>query len=553
MPEFPTNNCDPRLIIVDEANGSTLTRASIRAFTKQDFADQAMKEVGMDRIIGATKEARMAGVRERTLTDLLLSRHVALKEGKGQTQGSIIAPFSLIPRQNVVNANYFQIEAGAATLNAGSAPIPASSWDITVNVGSSPWVASPSTGLKNLEKYFLPGNNMVIEYIDGANVARTVTAKIVEAVNADAGGVSKAKVTIVPNITDAGYAALAGADKALLHPTAGTVSLTANSVSDYESWGFQMPAYNNMTLIEYWHQTHRWSNSYNEEYVKALESDLTSEFFKKFRTLPLAKQRKQQEMLNEQLMYNTFFFGDVINEKQTVETYTSLPQVFDPADPSVAIEFKANTLGARTQLNRCGRVLDKGGAALDIDAIMTLCYNIKRNRETTSGTVSVIDAMTDRLTAARIRDIFIKYYKSKFSSDLTVYMQTGQKITFNGATVLEYNIYDLPDQGVQLAVFTDPYFDDRISAFSNAQVTRARCFWLIDWSDVAINIIKTNSAKRTTNIADELYRYVIQPNIKQTLLNSKTFEVRIGDANRHAMIENFSDAKPNITVGGVAI
>lgn len=544
---FPTNNCDPRFIQVDDTTGSTLTRANIRAFTKQDFEDQQYKEVGMDRIIAATKEARMTGVRERSLMDLLLSRHVALKQPKGAPQGSVIAPYRLVPRQSVINANYFLVEAGVVHPTAGVGSIPASAWRITVNTG----VSSFKTALTSIEKYFLTGAYLNIQYVDSVSaVLRNVQFKILSAANANAGGVEKATVDLEPNYTAAGFAALAGADQLLYQPTTGTAFLLHNSVSDYEAWKHQGPGVNNLTLIEYWEQTVRETFEYNEEYLAALNSPLTSDFFKKFRSLPLAQQRKQQAMLNEIKLFNTFFYGERINEKQTVEGYTNLPQVVDPANTSQVIEFKSNTLGVRTQLNACGRLSDRQGAALDLDTIFESGYLLKRNRETTSGNIDVIDCMTDRRTAARIHDIMIKYYKSRFSSDLTMYVQAGQKITFNGQKVLEYNLYDIPDHGYQLAVFTDPYFDDRLAAFDTANKSGGRSLWLIDWSDVNINVLRTNSANRTTNVADSLYFDVIKPVINKCMLNSKTIEVQVGDSNRHALIENFSDACPSVTVAG---
>ena len=111
----------------------------------------------------------------------------------------------------------------------------------------------------------------------------------------------------------------------------------------------------------------------------------------------------------------------------------------------------------------------------------------------------------------------------------------------------------LPDQGVQLAVFTDPFFDDKLAAFDTANKDRARAIWLIDWSDIDINVIKTRSVKRQTNVADNLYNCVIQPNVNHYSLNSKTFEMRVGDTNRHAMIENFSDACPTLTSTNCAL
>ena len=56
------NNCTPRHIHVDDSKGCSLTRASITAFKRSDFEAQAAKEVGMDRIIAQTAEARTAPV-----------------------------------------------------------------------------------------------------------------------------------------------------------------------------------------------------------------------------------------------------------------------------------------------------------------------------------------------------------------------------------------------------------------------------------------------------------------------------------------------------------
>ena len=276
--------------------------------------------------------------------------------------------------------------------------------------------------------------------------------------------------------------------------------------------------------------------------------------------------------MHERAFYNTVFYGDQINDKQTVETYTSLPTVSDPDEngDSCVIEYKANALGIRTQLSECGKVY--GGAlattgaagALNLDVLFETIYQLKRYREAQSGNVDTIDIMTDRFTAAQVRDVMIKYYKSKYSTDVNMFVELGQKVLdMNDAVALEYNKYYLPDQGCYMAIFTDTYFDDRVAAFNNAASTvpatdmtaakaraRGRSMWLIDWSDVAINLLGTKSVKRQTNVADDQYNCVIQPNVKHYVLNSKKFEVRIGDPNRHAIIENITEGCPTITVSG---
>ena len=609
-------NCSPRHILVDESKGCTLTRANITAFKRSDFEAQAAKEVGMDRIIAQTAEARLAGMHEKSLYDLLLSKHVALGEKSGGGSQSVIAPFTLVPRRNTLNFNYFQVEARSVTpahftsaiSNFGGAAdatygyIPSSALILTVNAGTDGAQSSDATvaannlaktnfnksQVQNIEKYFHPGSYITVmtngQQLGGGNDTNTTAAatdiayvqyKVFAAENANAGGVEKARIVVAPSK----YASSAASDSietawgsatatnkadAGYNLVKGTGMIMGNSVSDYEKWCHQGPAVNDLSLIEYWQQTQRWTHQYNDEYLKALQAPLTSEYFKKFRQLPLAQQRKQQEAYHQNAFMNTVFYGDRINDNQKVETYTSLPTVVDPnndagCSTAPTIEYKSNTLGIRTQLAECSRTWDNQGNALNLDVLFESCYMIKRERENAGGTVDTIDAMTDRFTAAKIRDLMTKYYKSKYSADLTLFMQPKQQITFNGQVVFEYNKYDLPDQGVSLAVFTDTFFDDKIGAslsMSDGTTTnknQARQLWLIDWSDIAINVLKTASVKRQTNTADDIYNCVIQPNVSHYQLNSKTFEVRVGNTNRHAMVENFSDASPSVTVTGADV
>ena len=615
-------NCTPRHILVDDSKGCSLTRANITAFKRSDFEAQAAKEVGMDRIIAQTAEARLAGMHEKSLYDLLLSRHVALGEKSGSGSQSVIAPFTLVPRRNTLNFNYFQIEAQSVAVSSGAFTaftsvadikpgvahttygyIPNSAIVFTVNAGTD---GSPSgnanaltntnfnkSQVQNIEKYFNPGayvNVMTNGHADNLGANNTIgdkatvylQYKVYAAENADAGGVSKARVVMAPSehagssasdSLSTGWSSVSAGDKADAgyNLIKGTGMIMGNSVSDYEKWCHQGPAVNDLTLIEYWSQTQRHTTQFNEEYIKALQAPLTSEYFKKFRQLPLAQQRKQQEAYQQHAFTNTVLYGQRINGNQTVEGYTNLPTVVDPNAGATApfgsdscssaptIEYKSNTLGIRTQLNECSRTWDNAGAALNLDVLFETIYMLKRERENSGGTVDTIDAMTDRFTSAKIRDLMTKYYKSKYSTDLTLFMQPKQQITFEGKVVFEYNKYDLPDQGVSLAVFTDTFFDDKLGATLSANDGAAstknvgRQLWLIDWSDIAINVLKTASVKRQTNTADDLYNCVIQPNVSHYQLNSKTFEVRVGNTNRHALVENFSDASPSVSVSGADV
>lgn len=599
-PATGTNGGDssPRLIVIDDA--MSLTRANITGWGKQDIESTMFKEVGLDRIIAQTKEARMAGVAQRGLTDLMLSRHAPLKTGKGSGYPSVIQPFRFEPRRNKVNPQYFRLSAGAASAAVDYAAanwptaagtqengnVPAAHWTVTVNNGSidsdsSPWVKSPNNSLKNPEKFFLPGHMLTIEWAATSGAAKTAVMRVV---SSKAGATSdQATLVLAPNKTysgdiNFGMAALTSgvartvangwwetagaAAQANYQPTVGIVKIQTNSVSNYQSYGQAMPGYNDYGLVERWQQTCRWVHKFNDQYVAALEAANTSEGLKKFRLLPLAKLRAMQEKFAEDFFYETVLFGDEINEKQTTTDWQSLPVVQDPAwalsgeSGSLNIEFQSNTLGAITQIARGGNVLDKSGGVLDVDDLLEAGWHVKREREGESGqSVNQIDIMCDtRWTRPMLRQLFVKYFKAKYSVDsVNMFIQSSQKLTdsTNGRVMWEYDTYELPDYGYSLNVISDLYFDDRIAQFTTSQKSRGRGIWMLDWSDIAINVLKTMSVKRTNNLADDLYKYVMTPNVQNVLLNSKTFEVAVGNTNRHRVIHNFSDGTPKLTVQGV--
>ncbi len=566
---FNATNNDPRFINVDDVG--SITRASISGWNKADIESLYWKEVGLDRIIAQTKEARMAGTKTRTLQDLILSRHAPLKMGAGVKNQSVIQPFRLVPRRNKVNPGYFRISAGDTTSVAQTGH-----WRLTINNGSLDADSSflnktPNSVIKYPEKYFLAGDYITVEFKSSTGVAVTSTLRVISTTAIDA---NSCYVFTAPSRTytadtnyggtgnDNWYGSATAAQKAVFQPTTGIVKRQLNSVSNYESYGSALPGYNDLGLIEYWRQTSRWVHKFNDQYVQALEAATTSDGLKKFRLLPLAKLRAQQQAEIERAETETFFYGDVINEQQTITTWDRLPVVYDPAwnftggsgneSGTLAIEYKSNTLGFRTQINSAGNVLDKQGARLDVDDLLLAGYYVKREREGDGGSVSDIDIMTDQLwTRPTLRQLMIKYYKAKYGIDnLTAFAQMGQKITFNGAVVFEYDSYDIPDYGYTLHVFSDLFFDDRISQFQTDQRSRGRSIWMIDWADIAVNIIGTMSVPRTNNLADDVYKYVMTQNVQHVLLNSKTFEVAVGNANRHRIIENFSDDPPKLTVPG---
>lgn len=542
---FP-NNCDPRIITVDESCGCTLTRANIIAMTAATFEEQGFKEVGMDRVIAQTKEARATGVPQRRLTDLLLSKYAPVKKiNLGSARQSVIAPFTLIPQRHRINANYFLVQSGAADPGAGVGVVHAGSWQLVL-INDASEFATPLTQLQN---YFLVGRYLVVLYKDAVTgVGRTADFKITASVNSDFAGVSRATVTLEPPWTAAGWAALSAANKAIWQPTHGLAINTSNAVSNYEFQCNQDPAVNSMKLLAFWFQTIRKTHCYNDEYLKALNAPLTSEYFKRFKNIPLAEQRKQQDMLAEQAFYNTVFYGTRINEKQTQDTYAQLPQVVDPITGECLYEYKAKTEGIITQLGNCGKVVDFSGGKLDMDLVRATLYTLKRNREIDSGAIVDIDALTDRFTADSILTLMNNYYKLKYGIDIQRFMKIGESIKFGNQVMWNYNTYQFPEENVNLNVITDAYFDDRLAAFPTGDKSMGRELIMIDWSDPVIGLAGTASRATKTFIESEDYRCVITANITHRQLNSQDIAVMVPDPNRHAVFRNFDDTCPSLTV-----
>lgn len=538
------DQCNPRLITVDSSCGCTLTRASITGMTPAAFENLGTLEIDAARLIAQEKELRKTGVPQRALKDLLMSRMVGLdKKNIGSNRQSIIMPYEMRVQQHNVNSNYWTVTAGVA--GAGTHP---GSWKLTLQNANGDF----ATSLVDLEKYFLAGKYLVVMTKNlTTGVSYKLQFKVISAVNADSGGVEKADVTVEPPYTTAYYNATLTTDqKNVYKPTAGVAINLANSISNYEDYCLQYPAENTRKLRAFWRQTIRDTWCYTDAYLEALNAPLTSDYWKKFRTLPLAEQRKRQGMQEERDLFNTIFYGEPINEKQTPDTYTQLPTVEDPNfEDACVLEYKANTEGIRYQLSRCGKVIDMQGAALDIDLLRELGYVLKRNREINSGEINRLDVFTDRFTFGLIRSVMIRYYKAKYGVDTTRFYTPKQSLSFQNQVLWDYDIFEFPEDGFELAVFRDSYFDDHLAAFPDQIKSAGRQLWVIDWSDIEVGIGDTRSVTRhdPDPATNALYKCRIQANITHYQLHSKVLQVAVVDPNRHLIFENYSDECPGIT------
>ena len=178
---------------------------------------------------------------------------------------------------------------------------------------------------------------------------------------------------------------------------------------------------------------------------------------------PLAEQNRIAAQVSQDQWTRATWYNQPISSEQTPEGYMNLPAVTDPEDSSCTLEYKAQALGLKTLLYEGNRIKDNLGNPLNLDSVFGDLYYLKRNREQDGDRVSVIDCMTDRITANLIFEAMNNYYKTKYSWDVTRNVDINQKITHDGIVLFNYNLYDIPEVGVQLAVFHDPFFDDLIN------------------------------------------------------------------------------------------
>ena len=97
-----------RIIKVDDSTGCTLTNASIKGLTPNEFEALSNKEIDLARVIASSAEAKMLGVQERGLTTLLNSSITNIKpliNKVNVAEQSMILPYIQRRQRSVMNAN----------------------------------------------------------------------------------------------------------------------------------------------------------------------------------------------------------------------------------------------------------------------------------------------------------------------------------------------------------------------------------------------------------------------------------------------------------------
>ena len=555
----------PRLVDVTESANGSLTKADITAFTPEkvvDLKDVAVAESEMYRQLTVS---RLTGVKEMPLFDLLLSRmtNVApeiMKDGaKGQT---FFRPYFLRKQEDVVNANNFTIVSGQADPNAGKAVDgvrhPTHAWQVTVTSkslasGTDAKLAYEETGIKDVGRYFLPGQSVVVLNLDGSDVNEPYFEIVSATSRVTGGGSEVADVVLKPNRSEAWWND--GANSALLsswQPTNGVVMIGTNSVSDYESWAFNEPVDHAPRLVAHWPQTCRFTRCYDdlyEEYLKRIMNGQVNAYLKSFKELPMAEQNRRMYAAYQRKLMATMLFGQAINEHQTVEGYKKLPNVLDPRGNNGLIEYKSNCLGIFTQYGAADRRVDYAGAKFDINVFEEQVYALKRHREVDGGTVDSIDFITDKNTANRFRWIMADYYKKRYGFSWNREFAPNQKIEFGKQTMWTFNTYELEDAHCEINIIVEPFLTDHKAAFTGGLAPRGNMLAAIDWNDIELGMgdFSRRVSKTPDLDSDPDFRHIIKAIISYCEMESCKITPVVNDPKRHLLVENFSNEVPSYT------
>lgn len=559
------NQCGPVLIDVDDY--PTLTKANINGVTPQWIEDRAAD--GYLEAAFLYRQALMggvSGVRESNLVDLLLSRAKGKKSGVHLTEQNIgksksfFLPYILREKEDVINAYAFQITGGVANANAGTTvgdiTYHPGSWKVTVtnsdgiSFGDGDHAARYKSDIKEIQRFFLQDEHVVVLNLSSAGAAQEPYFVIENAVRVNE---TSCDVYIRPLVTATGWASWTAAQKEVYQPTAGVVQIGANSVSDYESWCQNQPVDMSRRLQAFWFGTSRFTRTWDDEYEKLLKYIFEGKvniFLEKFKQLPATEQNKRMYQMYLRKWMTSVFWGQPINEHQTVETYQNLPQVTDPRTGTF-LHYKANAIGLYPQLQACNRVVDNQGQPLNFNVIEEQIYALKRYREGRTGqTVEDIDVMVDRHTANKIHSLMGQYYQKKYGVTWQQQFGPNDPIKFGENRSLWYRrSYEFDEAGVVLHVIQEPWMTDFRSHFSPGIRNRANFMWFIDWSDFTLGIAET--AKRRSETpdleSDPDYKCVIKANYTHYDMESTTYCPMIGDESSHLVYTNFSDDCPTYT------
>lgn len=484
-------------------------------------------------------EIKMCGQVQNGLYDFMMANKVNMnrrvttqKLNSGLLQ---ITPFILARQYDPINNAYYKVSGGT---DPGGG-----NWQFTVeSTESIPFDV----------RWFQAGE---IVYVTGITSGGTSTRTAYSIVSSVAAAGNTGTLVLTPQNSASNLPSTRTENT-----TTGLLTRGANNVSDYEELCNEPPAINNARNVPFWTQTSRITMCKSQTYDKWRKLLLEDNpLYKEFGDVDEIQKNKQIGADWQRRMVNAFFWNKPISANQTMAAYNSLDNIVTPTNTNLdateeaeCIGKRANAIGIYEQLAECGRVDDLQGAALNLNTLFNSLYDIMRVREAhNSPAAHSIDIFTDSITAEKINQGMLAYYKDKGQDMLRLNMDVS-KPAAKAQFGFNYRSYDLfYPQSVTINVVTHHFFDDAITAAAAAGVTAAeRRLWILDFSCIYPGIIDANRVVHNTGDLKKLaeidnsFRCVMKTNTRQTTLSSQTWTVIVECPSGSLVLENFPDQQP---------
>jgi len=293
-------------------------------------------------------------------------------------------------------------------------------------------------------------------------------------------------------------------------PASGILRRGTPNVNRYERWCAEAPTYVNWKNVLFFFEETRntlcWSERYQTWKKMVLEGNM---LYSEFWNLDEAQKNKQiGKDWQDRLTYQMFFGkGEQYQNESQYDQLEDIPAYDGSAfglgvDGGSCVGKRASVVGIYEQMAQCGRLYDAGGAKLNLPALFTEIYNMKRVREGSGRrNANQFDLFTDSVFAELINQAMIAYYNSKSQNTLRLNMDiSGFSIAKKADFGFYYRSYPLFwPQGVTIHVLWHEYFDDYIAAVAGAtdgsgnaifpNDTTGRVLWVIDWAGIYPGII----------------------------------------------------------------
>lgn len=552
----------------DTQGVGSMTRASVAQLTPTQL-EALFKPSGlfadMDAWFRASFEMKACGIKTNGLYEWLMSSYRPmgnlLNAEKIDRGPSLLMPFVLARQDSIINKDYWAITNG---------------WSVTTYDGlNSDLTTYPLT---NADLALAAGTDRVIRVVTryGFDLnAEWFSSRDVVYIMGRAGGISMqgnwkvlasevspdlSYIDVVITSQNAGSAAHYDAA-----PTSGVLLAGGNNVNDFESFCLNRPTLDPRKRVPFWYQTERRARKVDSEYMTVFARLMESnKYFQEFGDLPLAERNRQDEEEFQKRWVNDFFFGKSISANQTLANWQSLEAIntitsagLDPGLGGKQIAYRANMIGIREQMLRCGRVKDLQNNPLNLQELLMDIYNITRARKSQGRTADSIDIYTNQPYAALFESAMIAYWKQEYSDIARIEIKTG---TNELGFVWRSYITKYP-AGVTINVITHEFFDDYRSAFETESIaSRGNLFLILDMGKpgakggtIYPGIIATNTKKRTLGELEKLaavdatFACVMEHVTEEIMLSSVTTTAVVECPQNSLWVENMADVVPIVT------